>query len=136
MLASPPTGTALALRDRALLEVADELGFEFVHDMNAMERQFPAIGLKLDRSFIAELGEDSRSADIVAAVVHLAHAVGMAVCAEGVETTEQLAMVQRLGVDLAQGFLLAHPLPPDEVRELLARPPAVQPLLSLENLQL
>ena len=123
-----------ALRSLGMTLAIDDFGTG--HSTLARLRQFPAVGLKLDRSFIAELGEDERSADIVAAVVQLAHAVGMAVCAEGVETREQLAMVQRLGVDLAQGFLLARPLPPDEVRELLARPPAVQPLLTMQHLPL
>ena len=123
-----------ALRSLGMTLAIDDFGTG--HSTLARLRQFPAIGLKLDRTFIAELGEDGRSANIVAAVVQLAHAVGMAVCAEGVETPEQLAMVQRLGVDLAQGFLLSHPLPPDEVRELLTRPPAVRPLLSMEHLPL
>ncbi|HEX4906386.1 MAG TPA: EAL domain-containing protein [Acidimicrobiales bacterium] len=123
-----------ALRSLGMSLAIDDFGTG--HSTLARLRQFPAVGLKLDRSFIVELGEDERSADIVAAVVQLAHAVGMAVCAEGVETREQLAMVQRLGVDLAQGFLLGRPLPPDEVRELLARPPAVQPILTMEHLPL
>ena len=101
------------------------------HSTLARLRQFPAIGLKLDRTFIAELGEDERSVDIVAAVVQLAHAVGMAACAEGVETTDQLALVQRLGVDFVQGFLLARPMPADDARALIASPP---PFLRVDQL--
>jgi diguanylate cyclase (GGDEF)-like protein/PAS domain S-box-containing protein len=101
------------------------------HSTLARLREFPAVGLKLDRTFIAELGEDKRSEDIVAAVVQLAHAVGMAVCAEGVETTEQLVCVQRLGVDMAQGFLLARPVPASELRAIVAQRPRIDPLLTI-----
>jgi sensor c-di-GMP phosphodiesterase-like protein len=56
---------------------------------------------------------------VVAAVVQLAHAVDLQVVAEGVETAEQLRVLHRLGVDGAQGFLLAAPMPPEEVAVLL-----------------
>jgi diguanylate cyclase (GGDEF)-like protein len=117
---------------RAAVAAMERLGINLViddfgtgHSTLARLRQFPAIGLKLDRSFVAEIGEDSRSEDIVAAVVQLAHAVGMAVCAEGIETTHQLSTVKRLGVDVAQGYLLARPMPAAELVELVAKPTGV-----------
>ena len=120
-----------ALQSLGMTLAIDDFGTG--HSTLARLRQFPAAELKLDRSFIAELGEDKRSKDIVAAVVQLAHAVGMATCAEGIETPEQLATVQRLGVDLAQGYLLGRPLPPEDVRELMARPPAVSPVAGVQG---
>jgi EAL domain-containing protein (putative c-di-GMP-specific phosphodiesterase class I) len=57
---------------------------------------------------------------VVQAVVGLARAFGFDVCAEGVETPEQLAYLRELGCDLAQGFYLARPVPVDAVEELLA----------------
>jgi diguanylate cyclase (GGDEF)-like protein/PAS domain S-box-containing protein len=114
---------------RATVQALGELGVTLVIDdfgtgqsTLTRLRQFPAFGVKLDRSFIEDLAVDHRSEDIVAAVVQLAHALGMVVCAEGVETGEQLAAVQRLGVDLAQGFLLARPAPAAEVAALFSRP--------------
>src|SRR5947199_271801 len=96
-----------ALRDLGVRVVIDDFGTG--HSTLTRLRQFPAIGVKLDRSFIVDLGSDRASEDIVAAVVHLAHAVGMQVCAEGIESRDQLAVLQRLGVDTGQGFLLARP---------------------------
>jgi EAL domain-containing protein (putative c-di-GMP-specific phosphodiesterase class I) len=56
---------------------------------------------------------------VVAAVVQLAHAVDLHVVAEGVETPEQLVMLHRLGVDAAQGFLLAMPMAGIDVVDVL-----------------
>jgi EAL domain-containing protein (putative c-di-GMP-specific phosphodiesterase class I) len=111
-----------ALRELGVRAAIDDFGTG--HSTLARLRQLPVDGIKLDRSFIGDLGDDQRDEDVVAAVVQLAHAVGMAVCAEGVESAEQLAVLQRLGVDTAQGFLLARPVPADEVRALLSRTPA------------
>lgn len=113
--------TLRALRDLGVNVAIDDFGTG--QSTLARLRQFPAIGLKLDRSFIEDLADDKRSEDVVAAVVQLAHAVGMVVCAEGVETQPQLAVLHRLGVDLAQGFLLARPAPAADVRAVLAQPP-------------
>ena len=110
-----------ALRDLGVNVVIDDFGTG--HSTLARLRHLPAIGVKLDRSFIIDLAVDRASADVVAAVVHLAHAMGMQVCAEGIESPEQLAILQRLGVDGGQGFLLARPAPADEIRSLFLRPP-------------
>jgi diguanylate cyclase (GGDEF)-like protein/PAS domain S-box-containing protein len=112
-----------ALRDLGVNLAIDDFGSG--HSTLSRLRQFPAAGLKLDRTFIADISVDRRNEDIVAAVVQLAHAIGMVVCAEGVETVEQLEAVRRLGVDMAQGFLLAMPMPAAEVRALVAQPAPV-----------
>ena len=59
----------------------------------------------------------------VAAVVSLAHTLGMKAIAEGVETTEQLAELRALGCDMAQGFYIAKPLAAPALDDLLARRP-------------
>jgi diguanylate cyclase (GGDEF)-like protein len=71
--------------------------------------------LKLDRSFTAELGRDPRSAKIVAATIEMGRALGMTVVAEGVETSQQLDVLKRLGCDYIQGFLFARPEPEGKV---------------------
>jgi len=53
----------------------------------------------------------------VAAIVTMAHSLNMTVVAEGVETQAQLDMVREIGCDVAQGYLLGHPLPPNEFLE-------------------
>ena len=82
-------------------------------------RTLPFHVLKVDRSFIADLGTDAGAAT-VAAIIDLAHAIGSQVVAEGVETHEQLAVLRDLGCDAAGGFLLARPVPEDELGAAVA----------------
>ncbi|MHB1549459.1 MAG: EAL domain-containing protein, partial [Acidimicrobiales bacterium] len=74
-------------------------------------RRFPVDQLKVDRSFVQDVAEhgDTR---IMEAVVRLAHDLGMEVVAEGIETDAELAIVQSLGYDVVQGFLLGRPVAP------------------------
>ena len=84
-------------------------------------RRYPVDVVKIDQSFVAGLGRDQSASAIVESVVDLAHALGMRVVAEGVETDEQLERLRRLGCDLAQGFLFAPPLPAEALDDLLHR---------------
>ncbi len=79
---------------------------------------FPVDSLKMDRSFIAGIGGDSGSL-LAEAVLVLGRTLGLRVVAEGIETEEQWDHLRALGCDLGQGFLLAKPLPADEVEEAL-----------------
>lgn len=83
-------------------------------------REFPIDELKIDRSFVKAMDEDDRSVTIVGSVVGLAHAMGLTVVAEGVETAAQLSELRRLGCDVAQGFYFSHPRPAETMEELLA----------------
>ena len=74
-------------------------------------RRLPARQLKIDRSFIRDLDSSPDAQAIVEAVVHLAHALGLKVVAEGVETPEQAAILTRLQCDELQGYLYARPMP-------------------------
>jgi diguanylate cyclase (GGDEF)-like protein len=82
-------------------------------------KQHPLGAIKIDRTFVAGLANDPRDRAIVAAVITMAHAVGCAVTAEGVETESQLEILHDLGCDRAQGFLLARPLPAADLAGLL-----------------
>jgi EAL domain-containing protein (putative c-di-GMP-specific phosphodiesterase class I) len=75
--------------------------------------------LKVDRSFTAGLGKAPEGRVFYQAIVSMAHALGMSIVAEGVETEEQLDMVRELGCDEAQGYHLGRPAPADEVAQLL-----------------
>lgn len=66
--------------------------------------------LKLDRSFISRLGEDDGSEHVVAAMIAMAHALGIPTVAEGVETQRQLDYLIDLGCDMAQGYLFSRPV--------------------------
>jgi EAL domain-containing protein (putative c-di-GMP-specific phosphodiesterase class I) len=77
--------------------------------------QFPVDVVKIDRSFIDELGIDDRKSAIVSALIQVSHELGFAVVAEGVETTRQADRLVALGCDRGQGFLFGRPLPVDEL---------------------
>ena len=81
-------------------------------------RDLPVAELKIDRLFVADLGEGGRQGSevVVQAMVDLAHSFGLGVVAEGVEDEETARVLTRLGVDRAQGFLWARPAPADTVR--------------------
>ena len=73
-------------------------------------KRFPLDMLKVDKSFVAGLGRDAEDTAIVAAVIALAHILGMQVTAEGVETVEQAHHLRQLSCELGQGYLFARPL--------------------------
>jgi diguanylate cyclase (GGDEF)-like protein/PAS domain S-box-containing protein len=76
--------------------------------------RFPVDTVKLDRSFIELLGVETDT--IVRGIIALAHALELDVTAEGVETVDQLAVLTALHADHVQGYLLARPAPPDQLR--------------------
>ncbi len=76
--------------------------------------RFPADELKIDQSFVADLGSDSYDDPLVAAMIAIGDSLGLRVVAEGVETPEQLAMLRDLGCRYAQGYLFARPCTFDE----------------------
>jgi diguanylate cyclase (GGDEF)-like protein/PAS domain S-box-containing protein len=83
-------------------------------------REMPMDTLKIDRAFLREVPENGEAAAIVTAILHLARALGRFVVAEGVETEEQRRFLEQQQCPLIQGFLLARPMPVDEVEPLLA----------------
>jgi diguanylate cyclase (GGDEF)-like protein/PAS domain S-box-containing protein len=102
------TGVAIALDDFGT-------GFSSLEHL----RRFPIDVIKIDRSFIQGMEHDPKDSAIAANLVSLAHALGLAVVAEGIETPGQLELLRELGCDLAQGYLLARPAPADVVTGLL-----------------
>jgi diguanylate cyclase (GGDEF)-like protein len=84
-------------------------------------RKFPFDKIKIDQSFVRELSATPESVAIVRAIVSLCGALGMSTTAEGVETSEQLAILADEGCTEVQGYLLSTPRPPSEIPDLLAR---------------
>ncbi|HEY1042484.1 MAG TPA: EAL domain-containing protein [Telluria sp.] len=76
--------------------------------------------LKIDRAFVSEITGSERGSSIAAMVVQLGRNLGLSVVAEGVEDERQAQVLSALGCPLAQGFLFAHPLPPDALADWLA----------------
>lgn len=71
--------------------------------------------LKIDRSFIAKLSDNSRESGIIGAVVAMGHALGLRMIGEGIETKEQLRELVDLGCERGQGFIYARPMNPEDV---------------------
>ncbi len=82
-------------------------------------KRFPVDVVKLDQSFVHDLGVSAVDTAIVAAVIDLAKTVGLSAIAEGVETETQLARLESLGCPLLQGYLLARPMPAAGLSALL-----------------
>jgi EAL domain-containing protein (putative c-di-GMP-specific phosphodiesterase class I) len=84
-------------------------------------RRFHFDKIKIDQSFVRSLSGEEESAAIVRAVTGLGRSLGMVTTAEGVETAEQLALLQREGCAEVQGFLFSAPVPEREIAPLLER---------------
>lgn len=83
-------------------------------------RRYPVRTVKIDRSFIEEIGENQASATMAEAIIAMAHTLGKKVVAEGVETIEQLEFLREHQCDIVQGYYLARPLAAAGMSELLA----------------
>ena len=82
-------------------------------------KRFPISTVKIDRSFIRDIITDSDDKAIIKAIIDMAHNMGLKVIAEGVETSEQLAFLRKLGCDEMQGFLFSPPVPVAEAENIL-----------------
>lgn len=85
--------------------------------------KLPFDTLKIDRSFVSRVGAHGEDSEILQTVISLAKNLKMRVIAEGIETEAQLAVLQNLGCDYGQGYLLAKPKSVEETEELLYRRP-------------
>ena len=79
----------------------------------------PISELKIDRSFVRDLGITPQSSAVVTAIIALARSLGLRVIAEGVENLRQMEVLHRLGCGVMQGFLFSRPIPPDELESWL-----------------
>jgi EAL domain-containing protein (putative c-di-GMP-specific phosphodiesterase class I) len=76
--------------------------------------RFPIDVIKIDTSFVADIGPGRQGSTIIAAVVAMAHSLHLTVTAEGVETAEQESFLRAEGCDTLQGFRLGRPVPTEE----------------------
>jgi diguanylate cyclase (GGDEF)-like protein len=81
--------------------------------------RLPLDEIKIDRSFVIRMVQDARDASIVRSTIGLGHALGLTVVAEGIEDDETLAVLARLGCDVAQGYHVGLPLPSGRLQEWL-----------------
>jgi EAL domain-containing protein (putative c-di-GMP-specific phosphodiesterase class I) len=90
-------------------------------------KRFPLHELKIDRSFVHNVHADADNHAIVAAIIGMAHGLGLVVVAEGVEAREELEVLRMRGCDECQGFLFSRPIAAEPFERLLARVPAPAP---------
>ncbi len=113
------------LKDLGALIALDDFGTGY--SSLGVLKQFPVDTLKIDRSFIRDLGEDEEDRAICSAIVNLGQALKLQVMAEGVETEAQVGILRQQGCHLIQGFLFARPMAPDDVWTWLTTPSAAAP---------
>lgn len=101
--------TLLSLRRRGVNIWLDDFGTGFSGLSHL--RQLQVSGVKIDRSFIADILTDPDDLALSSAIIAMAHSIGMRVIGEGVESREQFDLLRQRGCDLVQGFLVARPLP-------------------------
>jgi diguanylate cyclase (GGDEF)-like protein len=113
------TITLAGLRDAGVQVAIDDFGTGF--SVLSHLKSLPVDVLKIDRSFVADLGENPNDLAIVRAVIALAEAFELELVAEGVETTIAAKTLLHHGCHRAQGFLLSRPLTGDDMASLLAK---------------
>jgi diguanylate cyclase (GGDEF)-like protein/PAS domain S-box-containing protein len=86
-------------------------------------RRFPVDTLKIDRSFVERIGEQSDDVALANTIVQLGRSLGMTTVAEGIEEYGQLAALRDMGCDYAQGYYFSRPVPADEAARLLLQSP-------------
>jgi diguanylate cyclase (GGDEF)-like protein len=114
---SSTAATLRRLKDLGVSIALDDFGTGYAS--LSYLRVFPFDKIKIDRSFVSDLGAGNQLVAVVQAVVSIARALGMETTAEGVETTEQQHFLAALGCDQAQGWLFSRPAPAGEVARLL-----------------
>jgi diguanylate cyclase (GGDEF)-like protein len=113
----PTLATLHQLRDLGVRIAMDDFGTGY--SSLSYLRSFPFDKIKIDRSFINDIADKDESGAIVQAVTALATRLKMATTAEGVETQEQLQIIQLLGCTEMQGYLYSRPVPADGLIRLL-----------------
>lgn len=86
--------------------------FSYIKDM-------PLSCIKIDRSFVADIGKDANAEKLIASIVSMAHGLELKVVAEGIEEQHQAEHLATLGCELLQGYLYSHPVPQEEVAKVL-----------------
>lgn len=118
--ADATAATLRALQAIGVRVVIDDFGTG-TSSLSSLQR-FPVDTLQIDQSLVAALGRSRDATTIAQAVVGMAHGLGLAVMAEGVERPDQLTLLRTLGCEQAQGNLFCPPIPADELVSYLTSP--------------
>jgi EAL domain-containing protein (putative c-di-GMP-specific phosphodiesterase class I) len=107
------------LRERGVQVSLDDFGTGY-SSLSYLHR-FPIDSLKIDQSFVNQISVESGGSAIVAAIISMARSLKLRVIAEGVETSAQLAFLQGLSCDEAQGYYFSRPVPADSFADYVLR---------------
>ncbi|QPA31846.1 EAL domain-containing protein [Thermaerobacillus caldiproteolyticus] len=105
------------LKQKGITIAIDDFGVSY-SSLNYLNR-FPIDAVKIDRSFIRDLDENHKGAEIVEAIISLAHRLNLEVTAEGVETEEQVRFLLEKGCDEMQGYYFSQPVPLEQLPSVL-----------------
>jgi diguanylate cyclase (GGDEF)-like protein/PAS domain S-box-containing protein len=113
-----PASVLRAIKQTGVRIALDDFGTGY-SSLSYLER-FPIDELKLDREFVARLDGSGAEPVLVGAILAMAHALGLVVVAEGVETEQQATVLRELGCERAQGYALARPAAPEAIAALVS----------------
>jgi diguanylate cyclase (GGDEF)-like protein len=116
-----------AIRGRGVRLAIDDFGTGY-SSISVLKR-FPIDTIKIDRSFVRDLPQNSEDKAIAQAIIAMGKALGLTIVAEGVETIEQEEFLRDHACDEIQGFLISKPVPPENMAELLRLPLVAAPTL-------
>lgn len=107
------------LKDLGVLSAMDDFGTGY-SSLGSLQT-FPFDTLKMDKVFVDRIQSDQQSREIIKAVIIMAHAIGLNVVAEGVETREDLELLRKWDCDYIQGYYVSKPLPVEEFEAFLEK---------------
>ncbi|RJG09336.1 EAL domain-containing protein, partial [Massilia cavernae] len=110
-------GLLRQVRERGIHVAIDDFGTGY--SSLSYLKLFAIDRIKIDRAFVTDMENDPNDAAIVTATVGLAHSLGLAVVAEGVETQAQSSFLRKQGCDEAQGYLFARPMPASQFLDFM-----------------
>ncbi|WKJ92477.1 EAL domain-containing protein [Methylomonas montana] len=111
----------LGFRDAGIQVALDDFGTGY--SSLAYLKKFDIDYIKIDQSFVRNLATDSSDMALCEAIVVMAHKLGIEVVAEGIETQTQYDLLQRMGCDYGQGYLISQPVPADQFEALFDQTP-------------
>lgn len=112
--------TITSLRELGIAISIDDFGTGY--SSLSYLKKFPIDALKIDRAFVQDIIPEPSGVAMTAAIISLAHALGLYVVAEGVEEPEELAVLERHGCEFVQGYYFSRPLPAAEFEKLIPQP--------------